>query len=446
MKRQRIGRPSLSGCYHRELLHAMGKFLPQRGLPLESPKQQVRWTDRLLVVTGLLMAWQTATSLGDAFEACWHVVTGMYPTRRRAGHSYEGFVKGLAKQSGRLLAVVGESLRRGVKAVAGSFWEIEGWVVMGVDGSRIECPRTLANENAFGCAGRDKTGPQQFVTTVLHVGTGLIWDWRRGGGKEGERNHLREMIATLPQAALLLADAGFTGYELLRELAQSGRSFIIRAGANVRLLRKLGLAVREYDGIVYLWPENRRQEEPLVLRLVVLHDGRKPVYLLTNVLEESKLSDRQVAQMYRRRWGIEVFYRSLKQTMEKRKLLSVTPGNAQVELDWALAGLWMLGLLTVQRMVRRRVSPQRWSVAESLRIVRRVMSGRGLRQAARDLCALAQAVKDTYRRRRPKAARDWPAKKKQTPPHAPKIRMATRKEKLVIQRFRAKKPADPLAA
>ena len=41
------------------------------------------------------------------------------------------------------------------------------WAVFGVDGSRVECPRTKANEAAFGSAGRRKTGPQQFLTTLF---------------------------------------------------------------------------------------------------------------------------------------------------------------------------------------------------------------------------------------------------------------------------------------
>ncbi len=301
MKRQRIGSSSSPRSYHRHLLHAMSKFVPHVGLPLQSGDDRVRWTDRLLVMVAVLMAWQPAGSLKDAFEACWHVATGMYPTRRRAGHTYEGFIKALQKGSARLLLIVAGALRSAVRETAGSFWTIEGWVVMGVDGSRIECPRTAGNEAAFGCAGKDKTPPQQFVTTVLHVGTGLLWDWRRGGGKEAERNHLRQMIGALPAGALLLADAGFTGYELLKELMGRGHGFVIRAGANVRLLKKLGFAVREHDGIVYLWPLEHRGQEPLVLRLVVVHDRRRPVFLLTNILEESRLSDRQAAAMYRRR-------------------------------------------------------------------------------------------------------------------------------------------------
>jgi|LSQX01.1.fsa_nt_gb hypothetical protein len=441
MKRQRIGTSSGSQSYHRELLHAIGKFLPRAGLPLQSRDHRIRWTDRLLAVTAMLMSWQSASSLKDAFEGCWHVVAGMYPTRRRVGHTYEGFIKALQKHSQRLLLIVLPALRNQVKLAAREHWKIEGWIVMGVDGSRIECPRTAANESAFGCAGKTKTAPQQFVTTVLHVGTGLIWDWRRGGGKEAERNHLRQMIATMPAKALLLADAGFTGYELLNELLSNGMSFILRAGGNVRLLKKLGFVVREHDGIVYVWPQAHRDQAPLVLRLVVVHDGRKPVYLLTNVLEDSALSDAQVGTMYRRRWGIEVFYRSLKRTMEKHKLHSASPAHAQVELDWALAGLWMLGLLTVQRMIRSHESPSRWSVAQSLRVVRRVMMGRGGRQAARNLFALSRATQDTYRRRASKSARNWPHKKKDKPPNPPKIRTANRQERQAAQWFRENKDA-----
>ena len=110
MNRQRIGQSSHQRVYHRELLHAIGKFLPHCGLGLRSRDQRVRWTDRLLVVAAILMAWQTAATLKDAFEACWQVVAGMYPTRRRSGHTYQGFIKALQKRSPRLLAVVADMM------------------------------------------------------------------------------------------------------------------------------------------------------------------------------------------------------------------------------------------------------------------------------------------------------------------------------------------------
>ena len=48
------------------------------------------------------------------------------------------------------------------------------------------------------------------------------------------------MIEALPAGALVTADAGFVGYETWKAILDSGRHLLIRVGANVRLLRKLG--------------------------------------------------------------------------------------------------------------------------------------------------------------------------------------------------------------
>ena len=90
---------------------------------------------------------------------------------------------------------------------------------------------------------------------------------------------------------MLLADAGFTGYELLKALMDRGNSFVIRVGANVKLIRNLGYAKLERKQTVYLWPidkqgRNKRSmprhlgkvRPPLVLRLIELKDAKgRPV-------------------------------------------------------------------------------------------------------------------------------------------------------------------------
>jgi len=321
--------------------------------------------------------------------------------------------------------------------IAGPHWQWNQWVVMAVDGTRIDCPRTEANEQALGRAGRKKTCPQLLLTTIFHLATGLIWDWRRDRGDSAERNHLRQMLSALPRATLLVADAGFTGYDLLTELLRVGHSFVIRVGSNVTLLKKLGYAVREYEGIVYLWPQNRRGGAPLILRLVRVRDGRKQMCLLTNVLDGSSLSDRDVASLYRRRWIVEVQYRSLKQTMERRKMLSMTPDNARVELDWAVVGLWMLELMVAEAVPRR--DRHRWSVAEALKVLRRTIRGRQRPPAGGLRGQLRKAVIDRYTRTGRKSARDWPHKKRQHPPGQPRIRTASRSQVLLAQKRKVQK-------
>lgn len=427
MERQRIANSTASQGYHAQLLHAIGRYLPRRGLPLQSSDQRVRWTDRLIVMTAVLMAWQPAGKLTDAFEAARDVVVSMYATRRRPGRHLRGFLEILGKSSTRLLAVVAPALRRATRSLAAAAWRQGPWVLMTVDGSRIDCPRTMANEQAFGCAGRKKTGPQQMLTMIFHLATGLIWDWRRGPGKASERAHLREMIPLLPHQTLLLADAGFTGYDLLRSLLMAGHHFIVRVGANVTLLKKLGYSLREHDGIVYLWPLAKRDQRPLILRRVEVAVKGKPMCLLTSVLEATALADRQILQLYRRRWSVEVSFRSLKQTMGHRKMLSQSPRNAEVELDWAVVGLGLLGLMTAGEIpVRAR---GRCSIATALRAVQRAMRRKATRPPRRGLRGqLRKAVVDRYRRRRPKAARAWPHKKNDRPPGPPRIRTAKKAE------------------
>ena len=436
MKPVRPNRGSTCVSYPRELQKAIRRFLPARGLPLQSGDGRVRWTGRLLAVAALVMVWDSEDLLRDAVASARRVVVTMYPSRRRPGRSLAGFMNALTRQSDALLAAVMASLRGAVPQVAGRHWRPHGWVVMGVDGSRVECPRTAAHEKAFGCAGKDRTTPQQLVTVLFHVGTGLLWAWRRGRGDGSERGQLQSMLGLLPEQTLLLADAGFTGYALLQGLQDAGHDFIVRVGRGVRLLRKLGYAAKECEGLVYLWPVRHRPRRPQVLRLVRIETGRQTVCLLTSVLDASRLSDAAVAQLYRQRWGVEVCYRSLKQTLGGRKMRSAGPAAAAAELDWTLAGLAMLGAMAVESQGPRAATPSRWSPARALRTVRRWMDRRWTRRPAGGLRgALRQAVMDAYVRLGAKAARDWPHKKRQRPPGEPQIRTARRDERLQAKAF-----------
>lgn len=421
--------------HHTQLRQAVRKLFPAVGLPLCSDDIRLRWTDRLLAIALLLLAWNDAATLREAFNTTREVIVFMYPSRRRPGNGFEGFVKAWRTRGAALLTRLAAALRIRTEKIAGKHWRWKRWVVLAVDGSRINCPRTQANEKAFGCAGKRRTAPQQLLVTLLHVVTELPWSWRRARGDAGERSLLREMLGDLPKQTLLLADAGFVGYDLLRELLAAGHSFIVRVGGNVTLLRKLGYFVRESRGLVYLWPTHRRGSgRPLVLRLVQLRDAKgKRVALLTDVLDASLLSDAEVASWYRRRWSIEVMHRTLKQTLGRSAVRAETPALARCELDWAMVGLWMLGLLAVERTGVKRG----WSPAKALQVVRAALRGGRGRVGSRWLDReLRAARRDVYVRRGKKTARDWPHKKSDRPPGMPTIRMATASEKAAAQRIR----------
>jgi len=171
----------------------------------------------MLVVGAILMTWALEPTLADALAAARTVLVTMYDSRRRPGKTLAGFLKALGRVSDRLLAAVTSSLRTGLQRVAGRSWRFKAWVVLGVDGTRIDCPRTAANERAFGCAGKAGTGPQMWLTTLFHVATGLPWAWRRGPGRDSERDHLKSMLETLPSNWVAGGDAA-AGRRGLRRL------------------------------------------------------------------------------------------------------------------------------------------------------------------------------------------------------------------------------------
>ena len=164
------------------------------------------------------------------------------------------------------------------------------------------------------------------------------------------------------------------GYEFWRSVMEAGHHFVIRAGANVRLLKKLGY-VREYDQTIYLWPDAAAKKElpPLVLRAVWVHDGKQPMCLVTNIMSKTQLSDRQIVEMYKARWGVEVFFRTFKQTFGRRKLRSHAAENARLEIDWSLVGLWSVCLLAQRELVQTGHDPCQLSPVAAIKAIQQVM-------------------------------------------------------------------------
>ena len=399
-----------------------------------------RWSPDYLVFAALLMVFSSGATLVDRFRSSRECLVDMFPQRRRPGRSYQGFVKAWRRLMPGMSDALKRHLRQCHQAIACRFDQRWGWKAFAADGSRVEVPRTAANEEAFGRAGRKKTGPQLFLTTLYHMVTGLPWDWTIGRGTESERDHLCAMLASLPTGSLIVADAGFTGFDLLGKILAHGHSFLIRVGANVSLLTKLGVEVKQDGDTVWLWPTSKRGQSPLKLRLIrlskrVAGSSSMQMCLLTNVSDHRRLSDETAATFYRMRWGVELFYRAYKQTLEQHKLRSHSPHQAKWELQMGMLALLLLGLMSVDGIISAGKDPLSWSVAGALRIVRHAMAtSQRWRRSGDVRRLLSDAVRDPYVRRASKRARDWPHKKREAPPGVPKIRPATMTESLAAQR------------
>jgi hypothetical protein len=403
-----------------------------------SKDPRVRWSAKYIVLAWIVMGWSLQGQLAERFREACEFLSQCFARRRRPGESYQGLTKATIRVGPDVFHRLWECLWPTIPQRLGPTWTWFGWIVMGVDGSRIDAPRTRRNQEALRRAGRDKTHPQWWITWMTHLPTNLIWDWRQGPGNSAERVHLRQMIPSLPKPLLLVADSGFGGFDLLWQLSRAGIEFLIRCGGNTTLLVEGAFQRIAREGgqqYVYLWPGNRRSRKPLRLRLIVLKRGGKRVYLLTNVLNSIRLSRPMASRIYAARWGLETEYRALKQTMDRRKVLARTPEPGAMELSGNILALAML-VLQAAIVLTTRIT--RLSVASALKVIRRAIeSVRWMGRCPQFWALLRTAVKDEYQRHSSKRARDWPHKKTDSPPRAPRLRRLSRREKDRIERLEA---------
>ena len=425
----------------------------------------VGWTVTQLVVLAVLWSWSDQRTLTGAFEQACRLAIKIFG--QVALTTYQGFTGALRSYSDQLLPLLWSHLQRLMEKSAGQHWRIGKWLPLAVDGTRVTTPRTSSNEKAFSAKDygegekakskrkwknkrrrskklSEPVKPQIWLTLMWHMGLKMPWCWKTGPSTASERHHLEELVQThvFPSNTLLCCDAGFVGYELWKTFLDHGHSFLIRVGANVRLLRHLGAGVaRHRNGFVYLWTKEavRKKQPPLVLRLIELHGPRGKMYLVTNILSQRDLSLTQARQLYRLRWGVELQFRAFKQTFGRGKLRSRTPSNAVVELNWSLVGLWLIQLFAVKEQIKIDSPPEQSSVALSLSIIQDAMRNwsdviRGPRELSR---RLSQATKDSYTRTGSKRARYRPQYKDKPSCSKPILVNPTRAQRQAYQLLRA---------
>jgi len=414
------------------------------------------WAPVELVVLALLWVWSSSPKVTHAFDdARTHSVKLL---GKSALTTYQGMAGALQTWTPKFMPQLLVQLHQLMQETGSRFLRVGGWVPIAVDGSRVTTPRTVSNEGAFSAKnyGKGKTAkyrkkktkgmrrrridkakpqppaPQVWITMMWHIGLGLPWCWKLGPSTSSERQHVMEMIESghFLKKTLFVGDAGFVGYDFWKLIQEKGHNFLVRVGANVCLLENLGYYKEQKKGIVYCWTNAAMSKgcPPLVLRLVKVRIGRKRVHLLTSVLDESELSGGDIKKLYEQRWGIELEFRALKQTFERRTLRSRKSERALVEMEWSLFGMTVIELIVLkQQLQARSANPETLSFAKSLRAMRVSLANLTNRpEHVPDLKTLmTEAVTDDYERSGSKAARYKPNKKDKPSCGSPKVSRAT---------------------
>lgn len=178
-----------------------------------------------------------------------------------------------------------------------------------------------------------------------------------GPASENDTRRARQLCAGLHAGEIALFDRGYVDFAHLFELAQRGIFWVTRAKEHFayrvvkkRLKKPAGHILR--DDEVLVTGRLSRQKYPQRMRRVeaeVEIDGQLRVLVfLTNNFDWAASS---VAELYRCRWQIEVFFRQLKQTLQISDFL----GNSANAVRWQL---WMALLCYV--LLRYLAHVSRW--------------------------------------------------------------------------------------
>lgn len=456
-------------------------FLPNDSIFSEMELHgNTKWSPRRLVCQATLWAFSGWKNLTDAFTEAAECCRSMFGSA--ALDTYQGFMGALSRWTSALMEILWPVLQQRMKEIGGEHWRIHGWVPLAFDGSRSTAPRTMTNEGSF-CAknyGKGRTAkygkkkskgmrrrnneknkpqpqePQAWITLLWHMGLRLPWMWRLGPSNSSERAHVMEMVhaGRYPSKTLFCGDAGFVGYPLWSDIMQHSGHFLVRVGANVSLLRESADYELLKNGLVLCWPRAMQgKQPPLQLRLVKVRIGKSQVYLLTSVLDSKELTIGQMVQFYKMRWGIEVEFRGLKQTLDRGKLRCRNDQRLLAELHWSLMAMAVAELFALREQLAKRprtggqnqprTGPTRRSLANTMRAIRRcIRVPDAIPDARADLLTLLRnAVTDGYDRKKPKRARYRPPNPDKKPLGAPKVRKITNEEKKWLRKAR-----DELAA
>ena len=170
-------------------------------------------------------------------------------------------------------------------------------------------------------------------------------------GKVHELNILDRLIAEI--GAIYIMDRGYLDYERLFMLNQTPAFFIVRSKANTRLRRLYSLPVDKSCGLrcdQIVIPEGfyAKRAYPGKLRRIKYFDDqhKKNLVFLTNHFTLPALT---VAELYRCRWQIELFFKWIKQHLRIKSFYGTSENAVKTQI-WIAISVYVLVAIIKKRL------------------------------------------------------------------------------------------------
>jgi hypothetical protein len=239
-----------------------------------------------------------------------------------------------------ILQATAQRAEQGIRA----FWRFHDRDVKVVDGTTLSAPDTKKNQRAFPQSASQKEGcgfPLIRLVGLFSLASGALLHFTSGNKHHCELQLFRQLWKHLKKGDIFLADRLFCDYVTIAWLGKGGVDSVLRLNEKrARDLRK-GKRLGKYDRLV-TWkkPERKRKTatrriwdslpEEITVRLIrypVLTPGfgTKHIIPATTLLDPVAYPAAELAQLYLRRWSVELWFRDIKSTMQMDALSCLSP-------------------------------------------------------------------------------------------------------------------------
>lgn len=250
---------------------------------------------------------------------------------------------------------------------ARSQWRFHDREVLVGDGTTSSAADTPANQRAYPQSAKSAPGcgfPLIKWVALFSLTSGALLEFALGNKHKSELALFRKIWTRLKAGTIFLADRGFCDYVTLAELVRRQVDAVLRLNASRADDLRRGKRLGPYERLVTwqkpplrartatqkLW---RRLPGQITLRLIrypVTIPGFRPhaITLVTTLLDPVAYPAAELAQLYLRRWRVELFLRDLKTTMRLDHLTCKTPPMLDRELLMQLVAYNLLRALLTE--------------------------------------------------------------------------------------------------
>jgi transposase len=171
---------------------------------------------------------------------------------------------------------------------------------------------------------------------------------------DGKMHEVNVLDILIPEAgSFYIMDRGFTDFARWFVLHQAQAFFIIRAKSNLTWRRLYSHVVDKSTGLrcdqtIVLTVPKARRNYPQHLRRIKFHDTEhdKELVFLTNNFDLPALT---IAQLYRCRWQVELFFKWIKQHLRIKRFYGITENAVKTQI-WIAITVYVLVAVVKKRL------------------------------------------------------------------------------------------------